>query len=846
MNPLPEYLHLQLADELRSRRVVVWYDAQREFEPFVRDLPRTDFLGSLSQVKLDGYKTALAIFDGSFFALRMEVESVTDTAKPDPLLIYVPGVTRSEKESPLKELECAGATYERTLSKVAKTLLKRTYTEGTIDEIFRDRKLGYDDVRRLLEPSQGGGRENSILRLVLGEQDAPSLLAKWLSDPTLDGKIEEKGGRAEFTKLVALKSGLTLPETGALADHRDKLCRYLLLNEFRQDLACVEPAALSQVPKAALKEQREFIGKVLDALRKNSPVFFEEIADSVEQEFALAGAKIDAAQLGNIDTFRFEEKAMLAYIATLISLGSYAEAAKLVEEHRRSFWAEQDLSRRQVQWELCAILANLGAEGQRVATDLKTVGGGAKALFDRYTAAQGWHHLDTLHRRLEAHIARMSDEPEAEQAVAVVRAKTDEVLRVMAETFTAALEADKWSVARSLHQTQIYPQKVQSLPGKVAWFHVDAMRFEMAPELARQLSEAAETEITPAVAALPSITPLCMAALLPGASASYAVVEHGGKAAARVGTAILGDVADRMNYLKAQVPDAGDITLEKVLQSSSAKLQSLTVGMRLLVVRSQEIDSLGEKHELLARQLMDTVIGNLARAVRRLASLGYERFVITADHGHQFSTRKEDDMKIAAPTGATVELHRRCWIGKGPAVPGGAVRVSAEALGYDSPLEFVFPRGLGVFKAGGGLSYHHGGFTLQELVIPVLSFRMPQTGAKEPGHGAKLKLSADFQVITNRTFVVNIEMEPDFMSPDPVRLRVVLVHKGEEVGYAGMAPGAEFDSADKVLTLAPGKRANVVLLLTKDTVDSVSILVQDAGSPAVYTELKNLPVKLKS
>ncbi len=844
MNPLPEYLHVQLADELRSRRVVVWYDAQREFETFVCELPRTEFIGSLTQVKLDGQKAALAVFDGSFFALRLDVEPITNTAKPDPLLIYVPGVARSEKSSPLKELECAGATYERMLSKVAKTLLKRTYTEGTIDEMFRDRKLSYDDVCRLLEPGQSG--ETSILKLVLPDLDAPGMLAKWLSDPTLDGQIEAKGGRAEFTKLVALKCGLTLPETGNLADHRDQLCRYLLLNEFRQDLTCVEPAAISQVPKAGLKEQRDFIGKVLDALRKNSPTFFEEIADSVEQEFSLAGAKIDAAQLGAIDTFRFEEKAMLAYIGTLISLGRYPEAGKLVEEHRRSFWAEQDLSRRQIQWELCATLAELGAEGQRVVGELKAVSGGSRALVDRYTANQGWYRLDTLHRRLEAQIARMSDEPEAEQAVAVVRAKTDEVLRVLAETFTAAFEADKWSVGRTLHQTQIYPQKVQPLPGKVAWFHVDAMRFEMAPELARQLSEAAETEITPAVAALPSITPLCMAALLPGASASYAVVEQNGKAAARVGTAVLGDVADRMSYLKAQIPDAGDITLDKVLQSTTAKLQAHTAGIRLLVVRSQEIDSLGEKHELLARHLMDTVIGNLARAVRRLASLGYERFVITADHGHQFSSRKEDDMKLPAPTGATVELHRRCWIGKGPAVPVGAVLVTAEALGYDSPLEFVFLRGLGVFKAGGGLSYHHGGFSLQELIVPVLSFRMPQTSSKGGALGVKMKLTADFQVITNRTFVVNIEMEPDFMSPDPVRLRVVLVHKGEEVGYAGMAPGAEFNSADKVLTLYPGKRANVVMLLTKDVSDPIAILAQDAGSAAVHAELKNMSVKLKS
>lgn len=844
MNPLPDYFHLQLEDELRSRRVVVWYDPSREFEPFVNGLTRTPGAGVFPTVTFGEVNAALAVFEGSFFALRLELEPYTDSTKPNPVLVYVPGERPSEQGSPLKELECAGTRYERTLSKVAKNLLKRTYTEGTIDDMFGDRKLTYDDVVQLLEPGKQG--EQSILKLVLGELDAPSMLAVWLGDPQRDAAIETKGGRNEFAKLVALKCGLSLPETANLADFRDQLCRFLLLNEFRHDLTCPEPSAISMVPRASLKEQRDFIGKVLDMLRKNHAPFFEMVADSVEQEFSLAKAEIPAGALGAIDTFRFEERAMLSHIASLIASNQNPEASKLIKEHRGSFWAKQDLSRRQAQWELCATLAELGAEGLRVTADLKTVGAGSRAFVERYAAANGWHQMDTLHRRLESQIARMPDEPEAELAIAMIRSKTDDVLRTMAELFADALEADKWSVSRSLHQTQIYPQKVAQLPGKVAWFHVDAMRFEMAPELARQLSEAAEVELSPAIAALPSITPLCMAALLPGASGSYAVVEKNGKAAARIGTTVLSDVADRMSYLKAQIPDAGDLTLEKVLQTSVAKLQGLTAGIRLLVVRSQEIDSLGEKHELLARQLMDTVIGNLARAVRRLAAQGYERFVITADHGHQFSCRKDDDMKVAAPTGTTLELHRRCWIGNGPSVPVGSVRISADALGYDSPLEFVFPQGLGVFKAGGGLSYHHGGFSLQELVIPVLTFRMPQTVPSSSSHGAKIKLSADFQSITNRTFVVNVEMEPDFVSQESVSLRVVLVHKGEEVGYTGMAHGAKFNPADRVLTLAPGESASVVLVLTKDGVDEVSIMAQDAGSSAVHDGIKNVPVKLKS
>ena len=109
-------------------------------------------------------------------------------------------------------------------------------------------------------------------------------------------------------------------------------------------------------------------------------------------------------------------------------------------------------------------------------------------------------------------------------------------------------------------------------------------------------------------------------------------------------------------------------------------------------MRSQEIDFVGEMDgDMLARQVMDTVIGNLARAVKKLASAGIENFVITADHGHQFSIRKEEDMKTDNPGGDTLDLHRRCWIGHGGTTPPGTVRVAGAELGYDTDLDFVFP-----------------------------------------------------------------------------------------------------------------------------------------------------------
>jgi hypothetical protein len=321
-------------------------------------------------------------------------------------------------------------------------------------------------------------------------------------------------------------------------------------------------------------------------------------------------------------------------------------------------------------------------------------------------------------------------------------------------------------------------------------------------------------------------------------------VDAGGKVGAKICGQVLWDAKGRMDHLKACVPEASEITLERLLQDSPARVEQKIGAARVVVVRAVEIDALGERNELLARNVMDTVIGNLARAVRRLAGIGFDRFVVTADHGHQFAARKDEDMKLDAPGGGTLELHRRCWIGKGAAAPSGTVTIKAPELGYDSNLEFVFPQALGVFTAGGGLAYHHGGFSLQELLVPVLSFRIHRA-APEPA-GAQVRISGAPESITNRTFGVRIDAEAELISTEALNLRVLLISGGEEAGRAGMVLGADFNRDTGVITLATGKSASIAMLLSRDDVSTVRVVVQDVLSGSILHESKTIPVQLRS
>ncbi len=59
---------------------------------------------------------------------------------------------------------------------------------------------------------------------------------------------------------------------------------------------------------------------------------------------------------------------------------------------------------------------------------------------------------------------------------------------------------------------------------------------------------------------------------------------------------------------------------------------------------------------------MDSLIGNISRAVRKLTKLSIEQFLITSDHGHHFSLRKVEtqrqwsDLAIARTTPVLMAL----------------------------------------------------------------------------------------------------------------------------------------------------------------------------------------------
>jgi hypothetical protein len=172
--------------------------------------------------------------------------------------------------------------------------------------------------------------------------------------------------------------------------------------------------------------------------------------------------------------------------------------------------------------------------------------------------------------------------------------------------------------------------------------------------------------------------------------------------------------------------------------------------------------------------------------------------------------------------------------------------VAASALGYASDLEFVFPTGSGIIKTGGDLAFHHGGLSLQELIVPVVTVRTMVRESARPAAGP-VTASGLPDAVTNRIFSVKLALgeKQMMLGATGMVVRPLLMSAGKQVGAVGMAVDAELDRATGCVKLEPSKPITVAFLLGDESATAVRVVVQDPATDAeLYRSPTDIPVRL--
>ncbi|MDW8403769.1 PglZ domain-containing protein [Chloroflexus sp.] len=790
MGIVTDYLRKTIARQIEEHEshIVLWFDPERHYTAFAQSL-------SLPGV-------TVARYEGSFFALRHAIDDLLKGDDPPRLLVYVP-LAEEDTHDALSELAATaailkpgqGSTQRNTrLSVVARRALRPVLGDEKADEVARQveaDRLSLADLDQL--GSVDGG--SAVIKTIFGTTDPQDVALAFLDTERHDEKIIARKAIDELAQLFGRAFGVTWPGNLECSGLRIRLARHLLTVEFLASLTGTPPPELATIRLPTDPEVLEACTALVRAwrLRRDLQSSYVTHAKRVEQELRLDSISFTLAELRNSETFAITEQALQSVVEQALIGQPAEETLDLAQTRITGFWSER-CPAIQARWALTHTAGLLLREAARIERELKVTPADPVVLLRAYAEGeQPWCLLDTYQRNLERrwHTFELSDQPASqtlENLVTRARQRYMEVGDLLACTFTRALARSKGALPGLSRQRDTFVSCVRPAlaKGKTAYVLVDALRFEMARELQHGLNNEYQSQLTVAVGAVPTITEIGMASLMPGAEGDAHIVPAGeGKVGLQIGNVLLKDRQSRLNWLRKQVNEPLVIAeLEEMLPKPSPALDSKLQQARLIVVTSQEIDELAERDNIrLARKVMDDVLVDLARLVRKLREYGCETIIIAADHGYLFGDELDSSMKIDPPGGKTIDLHRRVWIGRGGADSDAYLRFSLASFGLGDDLDIAVPRGLGAFKVSGGArAYFHGGLAPQELAIPVLTLQPAPTGRLTPPDAIQWSLVPGTKKIATRFFSVQITARSNGLFEfHPPRVRIEVRSKGANI-----------------------------------------------------------------
>jgi hypothetical protein len=865
MGLVTEHLRRLITKQVDDHSIVVWFDPEKHYQTLAAELEIP--------------QTTIARYVGSFFALRYRIEPLLAADEPPRLVIYVP-LAQADTHKALIEVETLGVvikpgqqppTRNTRLSIVARNALKPILGEESAAAIEKQVEAGnhtLGDLDRLAD--QGKGIATGVVSLIFGTGNPPDVALEFLSSERRDTEMVSKGAGAELAMLLGAAFEVDLPGTESPAEMRARLARHILATDLLASLQGKIPAPLRTVKIASRPAMRQTCATLARTwrLRRDLRDSYVARATRVAQELGLAGVAFEPSCITDVETFLETERSLQRGVEARLlqaATGEMPHLIDLAQSRQSSFWSE-NLPDVQAQWALIAVAGRLLVEAERIERELKSPAisaASAANLFAAYTEGdRPWCLLDTYHRHMERRYHNFDfdagDRHQGlQQLIVKARIRYMEIGGALAEHFLRRYREGKFQLGSVLRQTEVFDRKVkpQAAEGKAAYVWVDALRFEMGRELAETLAKELELELTAAVAAVPTITEIGMAALLPGTESAKVAAAGDGKLGLEIDSAMIRDRDDRVNFLKAKAGGkVYDTKLESLLPSPKRKVEEGIRSADLILVTSQEIDDLGERDNIpLARRAMDGMLYELQRVVRVLGNLGVKKITIAADHGFLFGDELESDMKLDAPGGETADLHRRVWVGRGGRADDGYLRARLSDFALGGELEIAAPWGFACFKVkGGGSAYFHGGLSPQELAIPVIVITPKSQGGAVGGSRLEWNLTPGSQKISTRFFSVQVKgVASDLFDLTPPKVRVEIRARGESLSTPVSASyGFEEATGDVQLKLAEtDARAiepnTITLAITGETEQkSVTVYLLDAASGFELARLEKIEIAI--
>ena len=687
----------------------------------------------------------------------------------------------------------------------------------------------------------GGGLSWPNLRALLKVESTRDILFALLvpSDQQQTALKESDAWVSEAKALLQASIGLGLKTRGKTwSAIGDELWRFVLFSEFVFDLPEELPPGLQDVPCAAAAAQ-PLIEDMCERLRsdRRTQNTYIERAEAIEVELDLPSICGDMTDLGERDTFPFEERTFLQRAMEALARDDTDKVKSILGRHAQSVWTGKGES--QAQWDLIRSAFSLMECCQDNDRLLSEHTRSMDSLIDLYVSQL--REVDRLHREFEQAVsdydwqdAQGIMQPVQQQA----RKQYGKLIEKVQLLFSKHLQQTGWPVVGRLANGDVFDKlvapKLQQSGTKVAYLMVDALRYELGVALEKQLAEDGKVELKPALAQLPSITPVGMASLLPGAGTGLRLVKNESGYTTYLGEQPLANVAQRMEILRKRY---GQRFQEGRLEEFVRNRFEVDGDIELLVLRSVEIDSHFENHPDTAPTEIINALKRIRVAVHKLKAAGFNHVVIATDHGFFMNTHAGAGDTCSKLPGDWLNEHQRCLLGEGSS-DSHHYLLSAEKAGIRGDFASIAgPLSMASYKAG--MLYYHGGASLQECIVPVITLQL-DAPEQEPVSQATVSLNYKngAKRITTRLPVIEISLDTQDMFSVGSDFEILLeAHdkKGNVVGEA--KPGGLVNPATGTITLKPGDKVQITLKMQMEYEGKFKVKALNPSTMVAFCQL---------
>ena len=723
--PLPEFY---------KRRIIVWIDEDGEFAD------------KLEEITLENAKL-VALTGGNSFAVKKLL------AVDDPTgnyLIYRPFAYDSDNENWLLDVELYSEEFRADLVSIWMDEMGIQQTPALRGAFKQYHKFFNAQTRRNKltslgsVPSTPAGLQIAIMATIAGLKDAkPDAIIRAVLKAGIskkDNAVYQEFVNFEiddaFWRMVSQGTGYqdANPDLGPLAAH-------ILLTAVTRTMRQEFLAGLHTFISSA--HQAYCYNFTAEWLHGDDSESVYRIAERIESELKLPQrfVKLQLADLTETEIFPCVDEVILVKMMHKIADNTIDAdtITSIVEKRRTCVWYDTV----RTYYEGILQLAKMQAFYKEHAAGFHTVE--PAKIWQEYTAE--YYVMDGYYRKFHRCYTESLKKyhPELSDPFAHVLEQAEGLyitwyLGQIGSSWSNACEDHLREYGRILEvpqQADFYRQHIESADSRVYVIISDALRYEVAAELAEQLRREtqAAVDLKSMQSAFPSTTKYGMAALLPHKHI-YTEIKGQDKTE-HLSVMIDGQSSESPNrdkILKAANQNSVAIKYKDVIVMKRADRQALVKGMDVVYIYHDAVDEAGHL-ETAVFEACDTAIEEIKNLVRIIVNdFGGANILITADHGFLYTHKplKEDDkVNLDSQADQQIEIGRRY-----------AIMQSGYQSPYLMPVKFILgdnphyngfaPReNIRIKTKGGGMNYVHGGISLQELVVPLIEYHFLRNQSKE-------------------------------------------------------------------------------------------------------------------